>query len=193
MTTLYLVRHSQPDRAWTDDRTRPLTETGLRDRERVAGLLQDVRLDAAVSSPYRRSYDTIAPCAARHGLLIRTDERLRERAEGPDGGKPGMFERRWAEPDFHEEGGEPLGALERRNVEAIREILEEYQDKTVLIGTHGTALNTILRHYDPAYTREDFRRMVYFLPFVLRLRFDGQRYLGREELFWIEHLPDARG
>jgi len=34
---------------------------------------------------------------------IITDERLREREKGPDGNNHGMFQKRWADHDYHED------------------------------------------------------------------------------------------
>lgn len=55
-----------------------------------------------------------------------------------------MFQKRWADHDYHEEGGESLAMVQERNIEALNEILSENIDKEVVIGTHGTALSTIL-------------------------------------------------
>ena len=63
MTTIYFVRHAQPEYSWKDDKTRPLTGEGIADSERVYEVLKDIKLTYAVSSPYKRSIDTIKHCA----------------------------------------------------------------------------------------------------------------------------------
>lgn len=35
MTELFFVRHAQPVANWDDDRTRPLTDEGLKDTDKV--------------------------------------------------------------------------------------------------------------------------------------------------------------
>ena len=60
MTIVYFVRHAQPEHAWEDDRTRPLTEEGKRDASVVLDFLKDKEIDVFYSSPYKRSIDTIA-------------------------------------------------------------------------------------------------------------------------------------
>ena len=42
---------------------------------------------------------------------IITDERLREREKGPDGNNYGMFQKRWADHDYHEDGGESIAMV----------------------------------------------------------------------------------
>lgn len=55
MATVYFVRHAQPEFSWADDKTRPLTNEGIADSEKVCEALKDVKLTYAISSPYKRS------------------------------------------------------------------------------------------------------------------------------------------
>ena len=41
-------------------------------------------------------------------------------------------------------GGESLRSVQERNIAALTDILTAERDKTVVVGTHGTALSTIL-------------------------------------------------
>ena len=74
-------------------------------------------------------------------MQIETDERFRERKVGT--WKSGWLEKRWADFTCAEEGGECLASVQSRNMEALKEVLADYAGKTVVIGTHGTALATI--------------------------------------------------
>jgi 2,3-bisphosphoglycerate-dependent phosphoglycerate mutase len=47
-----------------------------------SSFLKDKKIDVFYSSPYQRSFDTIAGTAAFFGKEIVTDERLREREAG---------------------------------------------------------------------------------------------------------------
>ncbi len=186
MTTLYFVRHAQPDYRTGSNRSFPLSEEGMNDRLEALRVLEHIRFDAAVSSPYRRSLDTIAPLITAQSLPLTIDERLRER-DNPGGGSNSheMFRRRWADHDFHEEGGESIRSTQERNIAAVREILHGFDGRTVLVGTHGTALATIINYFEHDYGIEDFLRIIDFMPYVLRMDFDGEQYLGREELFYL--------
>lgn len=95
---------------------------------------------------------------------------------------PGMLERRWADFGFCEDGGEPIGSVQKRNIEALTEVLTACRDKNIVIGTHGTALSAILNFYDSGFGCDDSHWMHY----VVRLNFDGIRYVGKEELLAIE-------
>ncbi len=186
MTKLYLVRHAQPQYAWKDDRTRPLTEEGWQDSRSVSRRLIDVPLDYIVSSPYLRSIQTIEGCAEGHNLVIHTEERFRERECGPGGNSKQLMRCRWENFDFCEEGGESLREVQARNMEALQEILATHPEENILLGTHGTAMSTILQYYMPEYNGDSFFRMIDFMPYIVCLEFEGERFVRMEELFICE-------
>ena len=187
LTRIYCVRHALPVPDHTVDRERALSEEGRTDTRKVTEALREIRLDAAVSSPYLRSIDTIRECALEHGLTIRTDEDFRERKVGDTAGRQEELTRmRWADFDFAEPGGECLRSVEERNLRAFGKLLTEFRGKNVLFGTHGTALSVILHHYDPSWDYGGFRRIEAWMPYVVRLDFAGEKYVGREELLTID-------
>lgn len=186
ITKIYFVRHAQPDFNWSDDMTRPLTAEGASDAEKVVAAMRNIHLDCAYSSPYLRSYRTIEECASDHGLEIKTDYRFRERESGQNGNNSEMFRRRWTDFDFHEEGGESLRMVQERNISALTDILEAHKSESIIIGTHGTALSTILNYYDPAYNCDSFLRIIDFMPYIIRLDFIGQNCVGKEEILIVK-------
>ena len=198
LTHVYFVRHALPVQSHKDDRTRPLTQEGLRDTALVAQVLADKGIDCFYCSPYLRSMDTIRSAAAQYGLPILQDERLRERQAG-EGGNVGLrdadspLRRRWRDFSWHEPGGESIGQVQQRNIAALQEILQENPGKNIAIGTHGTALSTILNFYRPQFGCEDFLRIVDWMPYLVELTFDGRKLLTFRELAYIEkqYHPDG--
>lgn len=186
ITRVYFVRHAQPEHAWENDRTRPLTAEGMQDTEIVLDFLKNKEIDVFYSSPYKRSFETIAATAAFYGKDIVIDERLREREKGADGNQYGMFEKRWADHDYHEENGESINMVQRRNIEALTEILSKNKGKRVVIATHGTALSTILNFYHTEFGCKDFLRIIDWMPYIIELDFDGDRLLAEKEHCYIE-------
>ena len=186
MTSLFFVRHAQPDYRKGTDSTYELSEEGMTDRLAAKKALEGIRLDAALSSPYRRSIMTIEPIVSERGLVIAEDIRLCERIKGEGQcNTQEMFLKRWNDFDFCEKGGESLGHTQKRNVEAVSDILRSYKDKNVLIGTHGTAFSTIINYYLPDFGYDDFMRVIDFMPWVVRMDFDGDSFLGMEELAYV--------
>jgi len=163
-----------------------LTEEGLEDSIKVAEILKDKQIDVFISSPYRRSYDSIKKAAESYGMEIQTDERLHERKAGKDGNNHEMFKKRWADFTFAEKDGESIGAVQKRNIEALNEILEKYDGKNIVIGTHGTALSSIINYYDKTFNGESFMKIINFMPWILKMEFDGEKFLSKEDVFHIQ-------
>ena len=185
MTKIYFVRHAQPEHAWEDDRTRPLTGEGKKDSAIVFEFLKDKHIDAFYSSPYKRSMDTIADSADFFGKDIITDEDLREREKGENGNNHGMFRKRWDDHNYHEEGGESIAMVQKRNMRALTEILRDNIDKEVVVGTHGTALSTILNFYDKSFGCDDFLRIIDWMPYVIELNFEGDKLVEKVEHCYV--------
>ena len=186
MTNIYFVRHAQPQYSCGDASLRPLTEEGMKDTAKVVEAMKDIRLDCAISSPYKRSYDTIKQTAEEHGLVIEIDDRLHERISGKDSNNADMFRKRWADMSFCEPDGECLQSVMDRNIAAINDILDAHEGKNIIIGTHGTALSTILHYYDNSYGLEGFLRMIDFMPYIIRLGFNGRELVEKEEILIVE-------
>lgn len=186
MTRVYFVRHAQSDHELKDERTRPLTEEGKRDSAIVLEFLKNRKINVFYCSPYKRSIDTIADAAAFFGKEIITDERLREREKGPDGNNYGMFQKRWADHDYHEDGGESIAMVQKRNVEALNKILSDNPDREIVVGTHGTALSTILNFYDNNFGCENFLRIIDWMPYIIELDFEGDKLVGKHEHCHVE-------
>ena len=183
LTDIIFVRHAQSVYG-DDDRNRPLTAEGLLDRQIVIHVLKNMKIDAFLCSPYKRSIDTIKPAADFYKMDIFTDERLRERKTGSF--ESGLLEKRWRDFSFAEEGRENLKSVQERNMDAFSEILGRYKGKTVVIGTHGTALSTILQHYNRNFCLNDFLRIVNWMPYIIEMKFDGEQLTEMRELAYVD-------
>lgn len=188
MTRVYFVRHAQSDWRSGTDRERSLTAEGREDAGIVLPFLRDKGVDVFYCSPYRRSLDTIQEAADYYGQAVQTDERLREREAAPGGNCRELFRRRWSDFDWHEPGGENLRTVQERNIAALTEILEQNRDKTIVIGTHGTALSTIINYYVPRWNCDEFLRVIDWMPFVMELDFEGTAFCGMAEHVRVEKI-----
>ncbi len=97
-----------------------------------------------------------------------------------------MFKKRWENLWFAEDDGESIDAVQKRNIEALNEILQKYADKNIVIGTHGTALSSIFNYYDSSFNGDSFMRIIDFMPYIVKMEFDGNVFLSKEELFHIK-------
>jgi len=187
MTIIYFIRHAQSDNSFRDGRIRPLTEKGMNDRALVTEFLQNKSVDAVFSSPFKRAIDTIANFAEKNGFYIDTIEDFRERKSDSNMGKNDteftlFMERQWTDFNYTFSDGECLTEVQDRNIVALNEILTKYKDKRIVIGTHGTALSTIINYYDHTYGFEDFMSMVNILPWVVKMSFDENACVEIEKI-----------
>ena len=195
MTEIYFIRHAESDITVTDGRTRPLTTKGMADRRLVTDFLKDKNVDAVFSSPYKRAVDTVSDFAQKFGFEIETDEDFRERRSDGDWDRKtdyfALMERQWADFSYTLSDGECLAEVQERNIAALKRVLARYSDKTVTIGTHGTALSTIVNYFDNSYGFKDFMAMVGIMPWVVKMYFVGDDFAGLQKIDLF--LPDSNG
>lgn len=183
MTHIYFVRHAEPNYRNHDDLSRELTGKGLRDRELVTAFLFGKDVDVVLSSPYKRAADTVGHFAAAVGLPVKTISDFRERKV--DSGWIDDFDafarRQWEDFDYKLNDGETLNEVQHRNVSALQDVLAAYKDKTVAIGSHGTALSTILNYYQPRFDLKEFMRVKSLMPWIVHFAFSDNRCEQIEE------------
>jgi 2,3-bisphosphoglycerate-dependent phosphoglycerate mutase len=81
--------------------------------------------------------------------------------------------RQWEDFDFRLEDGESLRQVQQRNVAALNALLLRHPGEHFAIGTHGTALSTVLNHFDPGFGYEAFWSIVDRMPWIVCLEFEG--------------------
>ena len=147
MKTLYLFRHSKPDKtSKLDNSLIPLSEEG---RPALLALLDRIGdLDKNVpvfSSTYRRAYETallISGCVMR-------DSRLTERQTGT---RETFTKELWAgqytDCDLKNTDGESFREVRERMTEAINEILDQMSDGgSAVIVSHAAAICAYLQQF----------------------------------------------
>ena len=186
VTVIYFVRHAEPNHSWEDDRSRPLSKDGEKDAEGIIEFFKEKRIDALISSPYKRSHTTILPTANYFRKEIELDERLKERKAGKDSNNHELFHRRWENKNFAEEGGESISSVQARNICVLEDVLKNMKGKTIIIGTHGTALSSIINYYQPQFCCKDFLRIINYMPYIIRMNFCGRELVEMKEELLIE-------
>jgi len=186
MTTIYFIRHSQSDFNIKDDRTRPLTDKGVADCKLVTEFLKDKEIDVVLSSPYKRSVDTVKDFANSVNLSIQTVEDFRERDHVWVDDWQELVEKQWADFSYSDPGDECLADTQKRNISALNNVLKIHKNKNIVIGTHGTALSTIINFYDRNYLFKDFMEMVFLTPWVAKMSFEGYDFVNIEKISLFE-------
>jgi probable phosphoglycerate mutase len=133
----------------------PLSATGRRQAEAVAGRLAALPISAVYTSPLERCLDTARPIAAAHGLRVRI---LRDLVDSDAGTWTGRSLRAlhrtkaWREIErspstFGFPGGERLEEVQRRAVRGIGRIVRRHPQEVVAAVTHSDVIRVLLAHF----------------------------------------------
>lgn len=184
MTIVYFVRHAEPNYENHDDMPRELTNKGLTDRLLVTNYLDNKEINIILSSPYKRALDTINHFAEYMKFEVTIVDDFRERKV--DSVWIENFEdftkRQWKDFDFKLSDGETLNQVQERNIRALNRVLQQHKGKNVVIGTHGTALSTIINYYDHSFGYDDFKKIKYLMPWVVKLAFEDYKCVDIEKI-----------
>ncbi len=158
-TRLLLLRHGQTElsvhRRYSGRGNPALTELGNRQADAAARYLGQIGgIDAVLSSPLQRAYDTAASSAKALGLDVTVDDNL---IETDFGAWEGLTFQEAAErdPQLHRSwlrdtavsppDGESFDAVATRVGAAQQHIVTEHAGQTVLVVSHVTPIKTLLR------------------------------------------------
>jgi len=176
MTTIYFIRHAEPNYNNHDDLTRELSAKGLEDRKLVTEYLRDKSIQVALSSPFKRAVDTIKDFVDGENLLIETIDDFRERKIDSVWIEDfnTFAKAQWADFDYKLSDGECLREVQERNISALHEVLMRYKDKNIIVGSHGTALSTIINYFSPEFGYEQFEEIRGLMPWIVKFEFENE-------------------
>ena len=183
MTRLIFIRHAESDNNVKNEVNRPLTNFGLKSANRIPKLFLNTSIHHFYSSPYVRTIETIKPLAKQKEMDILLRPNLKERKIGiwvDDFFK--YAQKQWNNFDYKIEQGESLREVQKRNIAEVMKIINDHKNQTIVIGTHGTALCTILNHFDRKYNFDYFQSIAKKMPLFIEVRFNGQKLQTIEEL-----------
>ena len=163
ITRFYIARHGQTvsnrEGRFCGHSETSLTDLGRLQADALGERLKAVRIQAAVSSDFSRAMDTAAAvlrCQAGPEILLATDPALRELHYGEwemhrerEVAKTQVhieqFARMRAEdPAWQPPGGETIALVRTRITAALEALARKHAGKSVLIVSHGTAINCLL-------------------------------------------------
>ncbi|MCI5648884.1 MAG: histidine phosphatase family protein [Fusicatenibacter sp.] len=161
---IYIIRHGETDwnvkgRLQGQSDTK-LNENGIRLAKVTAKGMKEISFDLAISSPLKRALDTAKIVLGDRNIPLLTDDRLMELSFGSWEGlgcRKDNFEIpskdfiRFYEDPLHFQpacDGESVVQLCERTEAFYKELIAkpEYQDKTILIATHGCCMRALLRN-----------------------------------------------
>ena len=146
MTTLLLARHGETD--WNRElRVQGTSDTALNELGRaqaaeLARQLEGAGIDVIYASDLNRARETAEIVAAVTGHEVRLDAALRERDFGSwEGLTREEIDARFADHEQHD--GETYDEVRARVLAAAHRIVADHPGETVLVVSHGGALNAL--------------------------------------------------
>lgn len=184
MRDVYFVRHAESDITVQDDFLRPLTPKGKRDSALVTNYLKNKEVKHIFSSPYVRAVDTVSHLANELNIPIKSIDDFKERyiTDKWIDNFGSFSQKQWHDFDYKFSDGESLNDVQKRNIEALKDLLGNYPTGNIVVGSHGTALCTLLNYFYPSYGFADFNRMKGIMPWIVKLTFEGNRLLKTEAI-----------
>lgn len=155
---IYIVRHGKTDwnvlgkmQGCTDI---PLNKIGVKQAELVKDKIKD-KIDVCFSSPLSRALETAKIISDVKPII---DERLIERKMGEFEGQSTVLydsKKYWDyRGNYSDHGVEAIQDLFKRTSDFINEIKQKYNDKTILIVSHGATVRAL--HYCiTSYTEDE--------------------------------------
>jgi 2,3-bisphosphoglycerate-dependent phosphoglycerate mutase len=171
LTSFYFVRHAHSTYT-PDELKRPLSEKGQADAERITQILKKENIDYVISSPYKRAIQTVEGVTDFTGkeVIIESDFKERILSEVPVENFDIAITKVWEEPAFSFEGGESNSIAQKRGVEATLKVLERYEGKNIVVGTHGNLMVLIMNYFDKKYGFSFWKELN--MPDIYKLTFD---------------------
>lgn len=182
VTTLYFVRHAHSTYS-TDEFNRPLSDDGRADARRVTRLLLHENINILISSPYKRAIQTIEGLEKplRTTIVIEDDfkERILSSEPVPDFGQ--AISRVWEDFSFAWPGGESNLVAQKRGVQALYNVLQQYKGNSIAIGTHSNIMVLIMNALDKRYDYSFWKQLE--MPAIYKLSFHEDKLVDVQRIW----------
>lgn len=192
MTTIYLIRHSEPLKlVGVVNEEIPLSPNGELKAKELADLEELMNIDLIYSSEYKRAISTARYIALENNLVLNITDKLNERRLGDINSVPKSF---WLTQLYEEDAKATLGESRKevceRMLELINYILDNYNDKRIVLVSHGAAITFLLMNWcklESASLETKSRHLTFNgkdvinggmnCPDVFKLEFDGNELI----------------
>lgn len=189
MKTVYLIRHAQSHLSpRISDKDWPLSSLGQLQANRLAPILQSLKIQEVYSSPYLRCRQTIEPFRQVTGVPVTLFDDLREQRVAREIRDDFMkiWAKSWDDFDFALDGCESSRQCQRRIVRAITGIVRSNSNASeIAISSHGNAMGLFLNFLTSAFGRTSAEQMRNPDIFQIEFRddtFHWKREFSHEEL-----------
>lgn len=214
-TIIYLIRHSETLKTNNvefelldklDDTKQsqiknekiPLSQKGEEKAEKLSNMQELKRIDKIYSSNYERAIQTARYISEKNNLEIKIEKRLGERKLGDlntleelgKNKKHDYTTEQLLNENLKNKDGESAKEVRKRMIEAIKEILEKYEGKKIVVVSHGAAIKYFLKQYCKydyenkiiCYRDKKVCNMKLEAPCVLKMEYEGKVLVAIEKV-----------
>ncbi|MFJ7827394.1 histidine phosphatase family protein [Psychrobacillus sp. NPDC096623] len=155
---IYLIRHCK---ATGQETSAELTNEGKEKALVLVPILEKFHIDSIISSPYKRTLQTIKPFSECSRIPIFIDENLQERVLSADPMEDWreQLEKTFIERDLTFPGGESSNYALTRIRKVVDEVFENQQMHSVAIVSHGNILSLLINHYETTFGFTQWQQM----------------------------------
>ena len=156
LTTIYLIRHSKTkpieesigNTLQEKNENIELSEEGCYIIENISKSKELKKVGVIYSSHYKRTFETAEYIAKENNLDVIVDKRFGERKHGVSSFDelPNDYEfKQFNDDNFKVGNGESLKEVRIRMQAALKDILDKYKEKRIVILSHSTAIASLLK------------------------------------------------
>ncbi len=187
-TVIYMIRHAESPFILGEEKSRKLSTKGEEDAKRVANILSNKDIDIVVYSSYTRAIQTVQEVALSRNLEVKEYEELIER---PIKGLEHKLSKQeiidavrlsFEDKEYCLEDGESTFQAQNRAIPVIKQLLNDYQGKNIVIGTHGNIMTIILNYFNSQYGYDFWESTS--KPDIYKLDFNNENQLLYVDRLW---------
>ncbi|BBF43408.1 phosphoglycerate mutase family 2 [Lachnospiraceae bacterium KM106-2] len=80
---------------------------------------------------------------------------------------------------------ETLHDVQERMIDALQMMVNDYQDKVILVCTHPVPIGSVVEYFDSTFGYEDYQQAIKKQTYVMKMEFEGESCLGIEEILCV--------
>ncbi len=154
---IYIIRHCEAEGQPVESE---LTDVGFKQAIDLAAFFYDIEIDRIISSPYKRTIQSILPLANQRNIEIELNHQLTERILSKEHLTDWLDKLRmtFADFDLRYEGGESSQEAANRIIEVVEAILHGNEENTILV-THGNLMSLLLNHFNKDFGFDEWANL----------------------------------
>lgn len=113
-------------------------------------------------------------------IVIDTGFKERKISEGSVENFDSAVTKLWTNFEFAYDDGESNLEAQKRGIDSLNKVLNKYNGKNIVIGTHGNIMALIMNYFDSKYDYNFWKSLS--MPDIYKLRFNDNKFIEAERI-----------